>query len=77
MSKILRRSGGVASIAIGLGVIFASTIIVDIPGPIEASKPEFVFKFNAPFVGLAAALAILGIVLVARSRKGTDESCAS
>lgn len=52
-------------------VIIASTAIVDVPGPITASKPEFVFKFSAPFVALAVALAVVGVALIARDWRRT------
>jgi hypothetical protein len=75
MRGILQRSLGVASIVLGVVVIFASTTIVDVPGPMEPTKPEFVFKFNSPVFALALALAVIGIVLFARSWKGIDEPC--
>lgn len=75
MSGILQRSLWVASTALGVVVILASTSIVDVPGPMKPSTPEFVFKFNPPFFGLVVALAVIGIVLFARGWKEIDESC--
>ena len=66
MSTVLHRSVGAGLMVAGAVVVVASTTIVDMPGPITASKPEFVFKFSAPFVALAAVLAIAGVALLAR-----------
>jgi hypothetical protein len=62
-------------VAIGLALVVATTSIEDVLGPMEASKPEFLFKFNWPFVGVAAALAVWGIVIFARSWSQNEELC--
>ena len=72
MSAGLRRSLAVALEVAGVVVIIASTTIVDVPGPIMASKPEFIFKFSPPFVALAVTLAFAGVVLVARDWRRSE-----
>ncbi len=65
MNTVFRGSLGAVLEALGPVVVVASATIIDMPGPVEASKPEFVFRFSAPFIALAVELAIAGVVLLA------------
>jgi hypothetical protein len=59
---------GFALIAVAI-VIFITTsnFFVDVPRPMEPSKPEFTSSFNTPFVILSAILALTGWIFLARS----------
>ena len=46
MRTILRSLLGVALMAMGVVLLVGSTTIVDVPGPMAPSKPEFVFNFS-------------------------------
>ena len=72
MNAGLRRSLAVALGVAGVVVVIASTTIVDVPGPMMASKPEFIFKFSPPFVAIAVTLAIASVALVARDWRRSE-----
>lgn len=72
MNAGLRRSLAAALEVAGAVVVIASTIIVDVPGPMMASKPEFIFKFSPPFAALAVTLAIAGVALLARDWRRSE-----
>ena len=73
MSTKLHRSLGVALMIVGVVVLVTSTTIVDVPGPMAPSKPEFICNFSTPFATLALVLAFSGVVLLFRSRKKGKE----
>jgi len=60
MSRASKRWLGVALIFTAVTMVFASTKFVDVPGPMEASKPEFNLEFSAPFSILSIVLAFVG-----------------
>jgi hypothetical protein len=76
MSITSRRWIGTALIAVAAIVLFASTTVVDVPGPMEASKPEFTFEFSPPFAILAGVFALSGIAFVAMTFRGRHEHAA-
>ena len=67
MSKISKRWLGLSLIAIAVIVVFVSTKLVDVPGPMEPSKPEFTFEFSAPFFISSIVMAFTGTAFVISS----------
>jgi hypothetical protein len=64
MNVTKRRWLGGALIAIAIVIAFASTKVVDVPGPMQASKPEFTFEFNTLFMSLSVVLAVAGMLIL-------------
>ena len=73
MTSNFRRILGLALLATAVIVLVGSTTIVDLPGPIVASRPEFVFKFSEVFAGLAVSLTVVGVTLLVWTGKETDK----
>jgi hypothetical protein len=65
MSTKTRRWLCTTLIALALVVIIASTKVVDTPGPMTPSKPEFTFEFSTPFVILSGVFATAGLASLA------------
>jgi hypothetical protein len=77
MSKSSQRWLAVALIVAAISVIFASTNLVDVPGPMEPSKPEFIVEFSTPLFILAVVLASFGMGFFSLSRKRENENIAA
>ena len=67
MTKILMRWVGIWLISNAIMVVYVSTKIVDVPGPMESSKPEFTFQFSRPFAIPAIVAAFVGVIFVISS----------
>jgi len=55
---------GISLIVVAVAVLVVTTRVLDVPGPMEPSKPEFTYEFSTPFAILSALLGLSGIVLV-------------
>ena len=70
MSKRQRFWFGISLIASAIVIFVLSIHLVDVPGPMTADKPEFIFEFAKPLLILAAVLALAGKMLLARKFRG-------
>ncbi len=57
-----------------VAILFASTKMIDVPGPMTPSKPEFTFEFNTPLALLASVLILTGIWAVVSSFKSDGDT---
>jgi hypothetical protein len=67
MASTTRRCVGALLLVAAIGLLFASTSVKDVPGPMDASKPEFTFDFSIPFMILSAVLAVAGTLTLVSS----------
>jgi hypothetical protein len=67
MSTITCRWVGSALIATAVVVVFATTEILDTPGPMEGSKPEFTFELSIPCLIILSVLTLAGTLSLASS----------
>jgi hypothetical protein len=64
------RSFGTAFLVGAVAILFASTKNIDVPGPMEPSKPEFTCEFSTPFALFSGVLTLAGISVIVSSSKG-------
>jgi hypothetical protein len=72
-SKQYRWLGTVCVVG-AVAILFAVTKIIDVPGPMEPSKPEFTFEFCAPLTFVSSVLTLTGIWAIVSSFNGSKKN---